>query len=178
MTDPAIVRPPFGPEVDGRRLLGEAVGFGRALRAARLSIDLGAAVDFARALTLVDIGDREQVRGAGAAIFVRRRDDRAIYDAVFDRWWRRRGSRLPGAFEPPPMRRPGRRRPRPTRGGPAAPPPEAGETGPSSDPDERGDPDPAPTATTTTTRRRSRASSSRPTPTARARSCATASSTG
>ena len=40
MHDPAIVRSAFGPEVDGRRLLGEAVGFGRSLRAARLSIDL------------------------------------------------------------------------------------------------------------------------------------------
>ena len=58
MTDPAIVQMPFGPEVDGRRLLGEAVGFARALRAARLSIDIGASVDFARALTLVEIGDR------------------------------------------------------------------------------------------------------------------------
>ena len=29
MTDPAIVRSPFGPEVDGRRLLTEAVGFAR-----------------------------------------------------------------------------------------------------------------------------------------------------
>ena len=95
MTDPAIVRAPFGPEVDGRRLLGEAVGFGRSLRTARLSIDLGAAVDFARALTLVDIADREQVKAAGAAVFVRRRDDRSIYDAAFDAWWRRRGSHLP-----------------------------------------------------------------------------------
>ena len=103
MSDPAVVRPPFGAEVDGRRLLGESVGFARALRAARLSIDIGASVDFARALTLVDIGDREQVRGAGAAIFVRRRDDRTTYEAVFDRWWRRRGSRLPSGFEPPPI---------------------------------------------------------------------------
>src|SRR6266550_8071526 len=93
--DPAIMRAPFGPEVDGRQLLGEAVGFGRSLRAARLSIDLGAAVDFARALTLVDIADREQVRAAGAAVFVRRRDDRPVYDAAFDRWWQRRGPRLP-----------------------------------------------------------------------------------
>src|SRR5204862_2735353 len=96
--DRAIVRSPFGAEVDGRRLLGEAVGFGRALRAARLSIDLGASVDFARALTLVDIADRDQVRAAGAAVFVRRRDDRATYDAAFDRWWRVRGSRLPSDF--------------------------------------------------------------------------------
>ena len=50
---------------------------GGRLRVAHLSIDLGAAVDFARALTLVDIADREQVRAAGAAVFVRRRDDRA-----------------------------------------------------------------------------------------------------
>ena len=100
-------------------MLGEAVGFGRALRAARLAVDLGAAADFARALTLVDIGDREQVRGAGAAIFTRRRDDREIYDAVFERWWRRRASRMPGTFEPPSMPDPhapaeaeeGRRRP-------------------------------------------------------------------
>jgi uncharacterized protein with von Willebrand factor type A (vWA) domain len=103
VSDPAIVQAPFGPEVDGRRLLGEAVGFGRALRASRLAIDLGAAVDFARALTLVDIGEREQVRAAGEAIFVRRRDDREVYDAVFDRWWRRRNSRLAGQFEAPPL---------------------------------------------------------------------------
>ena len=106
MSDPAIVRSPFGPEVDGRRMLGEAVGFGRSLRAARLSIDLGASVDFARALTLVEIADREQVRAAGAAIFVRRRDDRAVYDAAFDRWWRRRGSRFPDEFQPSAMRAP------------------------------------------------------------------------
>jgi hypothetical protein len=105
MQDRAIVRAPFGPDVDGRRLLGEAVGFGRSLRAARLAIDLGAAVDFARALTLVDIGDREQVRAAGAALFVRRRDDRPVYDAAFDRWWRRRGSRVGQEFKPSSLRR-------------------------------------------------------------------------
>ena len=91
-TDPAIVRAPWGPEVDGRRLLHEAVGFGRALRAAGLHVDIGAAVDYARALPLVDMGEREQVRAAGEAVFVRRRDDRATYDAVFDRWWRQRGA--------------------------------------------------------------------------------------
>jgi uncharacterized protein len=94
--DPAIIQSPSGGEVDGRRLLAEAVGFGRALRRAGLSIDLGAAVDYARALTLVELGHRETVWAAGAAIFVRRRDDREIYDRVFDRWWRRRGKRLPG----------------------------------------------------------------------------------
>ena len=103
--DPAIVAAPWGDEVDGRRLLRETVGFGRALRAAGLAVDLGAAVDYARALPLVDVGEREQVRAAGEAVFVRRRDDREIYDAVFDRWWRQRGRRQ-GDFAAPPLPRP------------------------------------------------------------------------
>ena len=103
--DPAIVTAPWGPEVDGRRLLNEAVGFGRALRAAGLHIDLGAAVDYARALPLVDVGSREQVRAAGEAVFVRRRDDRETYDIVFDRWWRARRRRQ-GDFQAPPLQRP------------------------------------------------------------------------
>jgi uncharacterized protein len=103
--DPAIVQAPWGPEVDGRRLLHETVGFGRALRAAGLHIDLGAAVDYARALPLVDMSEREQVRAAGEAIFCRRRDDRPTYDAVFDRWWRQRTTRQ-GDFQAPPLQRP------------------------------------------------------------------------
>jgi uncharacterized protein with von Willebrand factor type A (vWA) domain len=103
--DPAVVQAPWGPEVDGRRLLHETVGFGRALRAAGLHIDLGAAVDYARALPLVDMSEREQVRAAGEAIFCRRRDDRPTYDAVFDRWWRQRSTRQ-GDFQAPPLQRP------------------------------------------------------------------------
>ena len=139
--DPAIVRAPYGPEIDGRRLLGEAVGFGRALRVARLSIDLGAAVDFARALTLVDISDRQQVHAAGAAIFVRRRDDRPIYDAAFDRWWRRRASRLPSDFAPSTLPRDDATADESEV--PGAAPPEAGEGTAEMGPDERGMPVPS-----------------------------------
>jgi len=93
-----LARMPFsGETIDGARLLAQAVGFGRALRVAGLPIDLGAEIDFARALGLVDLGDREQVRAAGAAVFVRRRDDLESYDRVFGRWWRRRRRRM----EPP-----------------------------------------------------------------------------
>jgi uncharacterized protein len=91
-----ILRAPTGELIDGRRLLAEAVGFGRALRAAGLAVDLGASIDFARALSLVDIGRRELVRDSGAAVFVRRRDDIEVYDRVFNRFWRRRGRQLPG----------------------------------------------------------------------------------
>jgi len=89
-TDPAIARTPRGEEIDGRRLLGTAVDFGRALRAAGLAVDLGAEIDYARALGLVHLGERDEVRAAGAAVFVRRRDDRAVYDRVFERFWRAR----------------------------------------------------------------------------------------
>src|SRR4051812_11549773 len=98
--DPAIVRAPWGPEVDGRRLLAESVGFGRALRAAGIATDLGASVDFARALTLIDLGERDTVRAAGQAVYIRRRDDREIYDKVFARWWRRRGRKRPSSDGP------------------------------------------------------------------------------
>ncbi len=77
-------------QIDGRRLFGRAVGFGRALRKSGLAVDLGAAIDFARALEVVDIGDREQVRAAGEAVFVRRKDDLEPYSVTFDRYWRGR----------------------------------------------------------------------------------------
>jgi uncharacterized protein len=89
-----LLQAPTGEVIDGRRLLAEAVGFGRALRSAGLPIDLGAAIDFARALNLIDMGHREQVRDAGAAVFVRRKDDRDVYDRVFAQFWRRRGRKL------------------------------------------------------------------------------------
>ena len=81
--------------VDGRRFTRSAVGFGRALRRAGMSIDLGSQIDYPRALSLIEIGDREAFRAAGAAIFVRSRDDLEIYNAVFDRYWRRRISGRP-----------------------------------------------------------------------------------
>ena len=90
MRDPAIAATPRGEEVNGRRLLGEAVLFGRELRKAGLAVDLGAAVDFGRALAIVDVAEREQVRAAGEAVFTRRRDDIEVYSAVFDRFWRAR----------------------------------------------------------------------------------------
>jgi uncharacterized protein len=77
-------------QVDGRKLFGRAVGFGRALRRSGLGVDLAAAIDFARSLEIVDIGDRDQVRAAGEAVFVRRKDDLPPYHATFDAYWRGR----------------------------------------------------------------------------------------
>jgi uncharacterized protein len=98
-----VARTPAGEAIDGRLLLAEAVSFSRMLRRAGLSIDLGAVIDFARAMTLIDLGVRDELRAAGSTVFVRRRDDREVYDRVFDRFWRRRAGSW-AAEGPQPMR--------------------------------------------------------------------------
>ncbi len=164
---------PTGELVDGRRLLAEAVGFGRALRAAGLAVDMGAAIDFARALGLVDLGRRDQVHDAGGAMFVHRRDDREVYDRVFAQFWRRRGRKLtPGRPDAP--------------ANPDAEREEDGEPGASDEAAEGRDATLAEIARlgvqVARRRRRGRrrwtARRSRPTRTRRARSCGTATSTG
>jgi uncharacterized protein with von Willebrand factor type A (vWA) domain len=77
-------------QVDGQKLFGRAIGFGRALRRSGLPVDLAAAIDFARSLEIVDIADRSQVRAAGEAVFVRRKDDIEPYHVIFDKYWRGR----------------------------------------------------------------------------------------
>ena len=81
-------------EFDGTVFLKNAVLFTRALRSAGVPTDVRGALDFARALTLVDIGDRTQVRAAGSTLFCRRRADLPLYDAVFDQFWRQHVARI------------------------------------------------------------------------------------
>jgi uncharacterized protein with von Willebrand factor type A (vWA) domain len=76
-------------QVSGSALLSSVLQFGRELKAEGLAADLATVLDYVRSLTLVDIGDREEVRAAGAALFVRRRDDIEPYNLAFDRFWRR-----------------------------------------------------------------------------------------
>jgi hypothetical protein len=73
--------------IDGQRLLAAATGFGRELRAAGLAVGPPEAIDFVRALGEVDIGDRDQVRAASRAVHVRRHEDIATHDEVFDAYW-------------------------------------------------------------------------------------------
>ena len=75
--------------VSGGAFFWNALLFTRALRSEGIITDIGAAIDYSRALTLIDIGEREQVRAAGLALFVRRRDEVSVYDEVFTRFWQR-----------------------------------------------------------------------------------------
>ena len=66
---------PFGPApVDGEVLLANVTRFGRLLRRAGLDVDSGQTATFLRALTLLGFDRRADVRAAGRAIFVRRRE--------------------------------------------------------------------------------------------------------
>lgn len=76
--------------VSGPAFLSSVLGFGRELKREGLTADLAAVLDFVRALDLVDIGDREEVRAAGAALFVRRKDEVDPYERAFERFWRGR----------------------------------------------------------------------------------------
>jgi uncharacterized protein len=55
-----------------------------------MDVDSGQTATFARALALLGFDRRADVRAAGRAIFVRRREDVRFYEAAFDLFWRRR----------------------------------------------------------------------------------------
>ena len=71
-------------------IVDASVGFAEALRRAGLSVGVADTLDFVRALELLDISRRADVRAASRAVFVRRHEDAARHDAVFDAYWRER----------------------------------------------------------------------------------------
>jgi hypothetical protein len=78
--------------MDGVAFTANVVRFARLLRRAGLDVEPGQTSSFLRGLTLLGFDRRGDVRAAGRAIFVRRREDGAIYDAAFDLFWRRHRS--------------------------------------------------------------------------------------
>lgn len=71
------------------------VRFASALRAAGLHADLDATIAFARALPFIDLASPDDVRAAGAAVFVDRPDELVVYNAVFDSFWYGAGTAEP-----------------------------------------------------------------------------------
>ncbi|MFZ0545103.1 MAG: VWA domain-containing protein [Candidatus Promineifilaceae bacterium] len=62
--------------------------FPRLLRQAGLPVSPEQSQDFARSLTLVDIGNREQVYHAARSMLVTRYEHLALFTAIFNRFWR------------------------------------------------------------------------------------------
>ena len=91
---------PNGPAPVGNSnyLPANAVLFGRLLRRAGLAVDPAQTHLFIRAMLLLDMSRKADIKAAGRAVYVTRCEDRATYDAAFELFWRRRAGSL-GAFD-------------------------------------------------------------------------------
>jgi uncharacterized protein with von Willebrand factor type A (vWA) domain len=72
----------------GTSVVRRLVGFAEELRRAGLVADPSSVVEFARAMQIVGVTDREAVRSSGAVIFARNREQVALYEFLFERFWR------------------------------------------------------------------------------------------
>jgi uncharacterized protein with von Willebrand factor type A (vWA) domain len=76
--------------------------FGRTLRRAGLPISPEQSRDLARALTLIDIGRREQVFHAARCLLVTRQEHLRLFETIFNRFWgARQDSRRPAGQKAP-----------------------------------------------------------------------------
>jgi uncharacterized protein with von Willebrand factor type A (vWA) domain len=78
--------------IDGGAFVSNVLVFARLLRTLGLDVDSGQTVTFLRALLLLGFERRADVRAAGSAILIRRREDQPIYQAAFDLFWRRQST--------------------------------------------------------------------------------------
>jgi uncharacterized protein with von Willebrand factor type A (vWA) domain len=84
--------------VIGSVLAGNVIAFARLLRRLGLRVDPGHTRLFLEALQVTGLGHRSDAKAAGRAVFVRRREELAPYDAAFDMFWRR--STVKGGVSP------------------------------------------------------------------------------
>jgi uncharacterized protein with von Willebrand factor type A (vWA) domain len=78
-------------EPEARSLAANVTLFGRLLRRAGLAVDPDQTRQFLRAMLLLGLDRKADVKAAGRALFVQRCEERATYDAAFELFWRRRG---------------------------------------------------------------------------------------
>ncbi len=76
---------------DPTALAANVMLFGRLLRRAGLGVDPEQTRQFLRAMLMVGLDRKADIKAAGRAIFVRRREERATYDTAFELFWRRPG---------------------------------------------------------------------------------------
>jgi uncharacterized protein with von Willebrand factor type A (vWA) domain len=78
------------PETSRGSLLHNIVLFARVLRNAGVEVGATQVHDFAHALKFINVGRRQEVKDAARSLFVRRREDIAIFNRAFDLYWRHR----------------------------------------------------------------------------------------
>lgn len=74
--------------VSGARFLENLVAFGGQLRQVGIPVTPMQIADLARALEWVDLGSRAQVFRAARALLVTRKEELALFETVFNRFWR------------------------------------------------------------------------------------------
>jgi len=94
---------------EGEILTANILQFARLLRRAGLELNTGQTTTFLRAMQVIGLDRRSDVRAAGRAIFIRRREDQELYDAAFDLFWRRREPGAGPSERLPRIRQDGRR---------------------------------------------------------------------
>jgi uncharacterized protein with von Willebrand factor type A (vWA) domain len=86
------------------RLLDNLLYFGRLLRRAGIDVHPGRMIDVVEALGHVNLATRDEVYHTCRALLVHRREQLAVFDAVFDNFWRQRLGRrsASGSLATPP----------------------------------------------------------------------------
>jgi uncharacterized protein with von Willebrand factor type A (vWA) domain len=74
---------------DTTALVSNVVWFGRLLHRAGLATHPSQTRLFLRALLLLGLHRKGDIKAAGRAVFAQRREERATYDAAFELFWRR-----------------------------------------------------------------------------------------
>jgi uncharacterized protein with von Willebrand factor type A (vWA) domain len=72
-------------------LASNVLHFARALRAAGLPLGSGAILDALSAVEIAGLRNREDFRATLEAVFVKKREDAAVFEQAFNMFWRRRG---------------------------------------------------------------------------------------
>jgi len=89
-------------QVESSHFLENTLLFTRILRQVGLPVSPEQSWGFAKALTLVDIGDRDQVFHAARCLLVTRQDHLRLFESIFNRFWRAHsGSRPPRGQKTP-----------------------------------------------------------------------------
>jgi uncharacterized protein with von Willebrand factor type A (vWA) domain len=74
----------------GSHLLANLILFARILRGAGVTVTSGQILTLVKALDHLDLGQRRQVKDAARAVLVSRREQREVFDRLFDLFWKRR----------------------------------------------------------------------------------------
>lgn len=77
-----------------------ALLFTRTLRRAGLPVSLEQTIDFTRALTLVNIGSREQVYHTARCLLLTNEENGRLFDIIFNRFWRTQPENAPAQKAP------------------------------------------------------------------------------